>query len=293
MATTTADLIHSARRWLQSSGRGEHNKVTGSLTDSATTATLTYTPISVGPNAVLGVDLEEILVWANTGTSITAMQRGWGGSTAAAHAAGALVEVNPLFSSWRIFNELNAEIDSLSPQIYQVKTKTITATSASTYDLAADAVDILLVQTNAYGVSDDWPLLDRWAFLPNQDASVFATGKAIAFYAMPAPGRTIRVTYAAPLGTLSTLADDVETTTGMPASATDIPAIGAAARLLSAREARRSQVDQQPEPRQAQDVPPGTARSAAAQLFALRDRRIKEEIGKLSRLYPTRMRRAV
>jgi hypothetical protein len=81
--------------------------------------------------------------------------------------------------------------------------------------------------------------------------------------------------------------------TGLMASAADIPAIGVAARLLSSREARRSQVDSQPENRRAADVPPGTARSAASGLFALRDRRLREESAKLKNLYPQFMRPAV
>lgn len=288
---STSDLIHSAKRWLHSSGRPEHNRLTNLETNVDTSIQLDFALGSISPGAVLGVGLEEMYVWSVAAPSAT-VQRGWNGSTAAQHAAGAVVEVNPLFSQWRIFNEINAELNSLSPQIYQVKTVSVTASINSSYNLATDVLDILNVQYNDI-TGADWPVLTRWALLTNQDTAVFASGKALRLYEMPAPGRTIRVTYAAPLSTLATIADTVETTSGIPASAIDIPAIGAAARLLSSRESRRSQVDAQPEPRQAGDVPPGTARSAAAQLFALRDRRIKEESSKLSRLYPSRIRRAV
>lgn len=289
--TTTADLIHGARRWLQSSGRPEYNRLNGAMTNVATTGTLEFAMGSINSGAVLGIDLEEMYVWS-IASLVATVQRGWNGSTAAAHNDDSVVEVNPLFSSWRIFNELNAELSSLSPQVYQVKTVSATATADSSYNLATDVLDILTVQYNDY-TGADWPVLTRWALLTNQDTSVFASGKALRLYEMPAPGRTIRVTYAAPLSTLATITDTVETVSGIPAGAVDIPAIGAAARLLSSREARRSQVDAQPEPRQASEVPPGAARSAAAQLFALRDRRIKEESAKLSRLYPSRIRRAV
>jgi hypothetical protein len=247
---------------------------------------------SIAPGATICIDLEEIWIRTVVSPSITLMRRGMNGSVAASHTSGTIIEVNPLFSSWRIFSEINAELNSLSPQIYQVKTVTRTATTAGSYDLAADVLDILTVQYSDYS-GDDWPVLGRWALFTNQDTTAFASGKALRLYELPPPGRALRVTYAAPLSTLSTIADTVETTSGIPASAVDIPAIGAAARLLSSREARRSQVDAQPEPRQAQDVPPGAARSAAAQLFALRDRRIKEEVAKLSRLFPSRIRRAV
>lgn len=289
--TTTAELIHSARRWLQSSGRPEYNRLTNSETNSDVSIQFDFALGSISPGAVLGVDLEEMYVWSVAAPSAT-VQRGWNGSTAATHNAGAIVEVNPLFSSWRIFSEVNAELNSLSPQIYQIKTVSVTVTSNTSYNLAADVIDVLAVQYNDYSGAD-WPQLGRWALLTNQDTSVFASGRALRLFEAPAPGRTLRVTYAAPLSTLATLTDTVETVSGIPASAVDIPAIGAAARLLSSREARRSQVDAQPEPRQAAEVPPGAARGAAAQLFALRDRRIREEAGKLSRLYPSRIRRAV
>lgn len=290
--TTTSDLLHATRRWLQSSGRGEYNRLNGAINNAVTALTLDFTPVSVAPNAVLAIDLEEILVWAASGVTVSNVARGWNGSAAASHLDDAIVEVNPMFSNWRILGELNAELHAISKDIYQVKTVTVTATSHSSYNLATDVIDVLTVQYNDY-TGADWPVLGRWALLTNQDTAIFASGKALRLYEMPAPGRTIRVTYAAPLSTLTTLADVVETTTGLPTSAVDIPAIGVAARLLSSREARRSQIDQQPEPRQAQDVPPGSARSAAAGLFALRDRRIKEESAKLSRLYPSRIRRAV
>lgn len=288
---SAADLVHSTRRWLQSSGRPEYNRLTNLETNVDTSIQLDFALGSISTGAVLGVGLEEMYVWSVSAPSAT-VQRGWNGSTAAQHAAGTLVEVNPLFSSWRIFSEINAELHSLSPQIYQVKTVTRTATSASSYDLAADVIEVLQVQWNDY-VGEDWPTIPNWSLLANQDTGEFASGRAIRLVYPPAPGRTIRITYAAPLSPLTALTDTVETVTGLPASAVDIPAIGAAARLLSSREARRSQVDAQPEARQAGDVPPGTARSASAQLFALRDRRVKEEMAKLLRLYPMRTRRAV
>ena len=289
---TTSDLIHAARRWLQSSGRPEFNKLTAAETNSDTVFALDFALGSVQPGAVLCVDLEEVYCWSVSSPNAT-VQRGWNGSTAATHSLGALVEVNPLFSSWRIFNEINAEINSISPTIYQVKTVSVTSTTAWSYNLASDVIDVLTVQYQDIGPSGDWPLLTRWAFLANQDTSSFASGRALTFYEMPVPGRTLRITYAAPLVPLATISDNVESVSGLPSSAIDIPVIGAAARLLSSREARRSQVDAQPEARQAQDVPPGTAGDAAGRLFAIRDRRIREEAIKLGKLFPTRIRRAV
>jgi hypothetical protein len=295
MTTTTSDLIEASRRWLQSSGRPEFNRLTAQINASVTSAAFDFALGSISPGAVLGVDLEELYVWS-VATPNATVQRAWNGSVGATHAAGTIVSVNPLFSAWRIVAELNNELTSLSSDavgIYRVKTVTVTATVASSYDLAADVLSVLDVQWNEYGPSKDWPRLRRWDLLYNQDTAVFPSGTALQLYTPPPPGRTLRVTYSAPFSALVTVTDDVQSVTGLPASCNDIPAIGAAARLLSARESRRSQLDAQPEARQAADVPPGSARSAAAQLFALRDRRIKEESARFSSSYPTVMRPAM
>lgn len=293
--TSTADLISETRSHMMASGREELNRLTTTMNTSIATVVIDFAANSIATGAVIAIDLELMYVWSVSGANVT-VQRAYGGSTAAAHTAGALIYVNPTVSDFAIFRSLNDEIDSLSSPangLYRVKTITITATAAGSYNLAADVVEILNVQTNDYGASLDWPRLRRWDLLRNQDTAVFASGVSIDLHEVPAPGRTIRVSYAAAFSNLATIADDVLTTTGMPATMHDIPAFGAAARLLTAREARRSSIDAQPESRQPQDVPPGTARSGAAALFALRKQRIVEEAARLSNQWPTVMKRAV
>jgi hypothetical protein len=274
------------------SGRQELNRLTGTITNAATTLTIDFAAGSIQTGALIAIDLELLYVWSVSGSTVT-VQRGMQGSTAAAHTAGAIIYVNPIVPDFHVFAALNDELASLSGPLYRVKTATFTAGIASAYNLAADVERILAVQYSAIGPEQAWPRLTRWDLLQNQDTGVFASGVALRLYELPDPGRTVRVTYAADLGSLAALTDDVQTATGLPASANDIPPLGAAARLLAAREARRSSVDAQPEARQAQDVPPGTARSASAQLFALRDRRLKEEAGKLAKDWPSMMRPAV
>lgn len=293
--TTTADMVAAARRHLMASGRESMNKLNGSLNDSTTSVTFEFAAGQIATGALLSIDLEVMYVWSVAG-QVATVERGMFGSTKATHADDSLIYVNPMFTDFAIFRELNDEIASLSSQangLYRVKTVTATVTTASTYNLAADAVEILAVQTNAYGPSGDWPRLRRWDLLANQDTSVYASGYALQLYEVPAPGRTLRVTYAAAYSPLATVADDVLAVTGLQTPAHDIPPLGAAARLLAAREARRSSLDSQPESRQAADVPPGTARSASSQMFALRKQRIVEEAARLANQWPTVMRPAV
>lgn len=294
MASTTSDLIAATRRHLMASGRESLNRLTGTITNVATTLTFDFAAGQIAPGGLIAIDLEVLYVWSIAG-QVATVQRGMFGSTGAAHTAGALIYVNPVVTDFTIFSALNNELASISSptMLYQAKNVTITATSAASYDLAADALRVLAVQYNALGGSADWPILHRWDMLPNQATTSFASGVALRLYEAPAPGRTIRVTYAAALGTLATLADNVESTTGLASSAVDIPPLGAAGRILASRESRRSSIDAQPENRQAADVPPGAARSASAQLFALRDRRVKEESAKLSARWPSQIRRVV
>lgn len=293
--TITSDLIASTRRWMLASGREQLNRLTTGIDETDDTVTVDFDLGQIATGAIIALDLELMYVWSIAGSDVT-VQRGVQGSTPAAHAAGALITVNPLVPDFTVFVELNNELRALSSPangLFRVETKVITATVASSYDLADDVRRVLGVWWNDYGPTNDWPRVQSWDLLADQDLSVFPSGTAIRLYDVPDPGRTIRVAYAAPLDTLSELDDDVEATTGLADSAVDIPPMGAAARLLSAREARRSSIDAKPESRQAADVPAGAARSASAQLFALRDRRIREESARFAAAWPNYTRRAV
>lgn len=289
-----SDVIAAARRYLMSSDREMMNRLDGSLGSGDGTLTFEFPAGPIATGALLSVDLELMHVWSVAG-QIATVQRGLKGSTPAAHVDQALITVNPMVSDFAIFSEINNELASVSSAtlLFRALPASFSATVAGSYDLAADALKILAVQWNDYGPTNDWPVLTRWDLLTGQDQAIFASGVAVRLFEVPPPGRTVRVMYAAPLGRLSNLTEDVEDTTGLPEGATDILAIGAAARILAGREARRSSIDAQPESRQASDVPPGTARSASAQLFALRDRRLKEETAKLSARWSSMRRRAV
>lgn len=274
------------------SGREHLNRLNGAINTSVGTLTFEFPAGQIAAGALLAIDLELFYVWSVAG-QIATVQRAMHGSTSASHADDALIYVNPVFTDFAIFSAINDEIESLSSPangLYSVGQIEIPVTVASTYDIGEEALKILGVQYNAVGPSGDWPYLRRWTYLPLQ---AIGSGNTIQLYEMPSPGRTLRVTYAAELSTLDgTLTENV-TVTGLPDSAYDIPPLGAAARLLSAREARRSSLDSQPESRQAADVPPGTARSGASALLQLRKQRIVEEAARLSAIYPTVMRPAV
>lgn len=296
MPTLARDLVHDTRGHLLAAGRQELNRLNGAVDASTTSFTVTTALGGVQQGAVLAVDLELVYVWSVTGLVAT-VARGYLGSTAATHANGAIVEVNPRFSDYRIFRAINDELASYSSPahgLFRIRTVDLTYSAArSGYDLTSvtDLIDILSIDAKGSRAGDR-ARLRSWRLIRDTDTADFASGLALYLYDGPSPGKTIEVAYKAPFVALAALADDVQAVSFLPATANDIPPLGAAARLLAGRESRRAQSDSQPESRQAADVPPGANTGAARALLDVRNRRLREESVRLHAYYP-RLRRVV
>lgn len=297
--TTLADLVEETRGLLLGGARDEVNRLAAAIVStSATSTTLDFSVGSIARGALLGIDLEQVYVWAASGTTISNMQRGYGGSTAATHVISSLVYVNPRFSSFRIFQAINEELASYSSPssgLFRVLTKDLTYSPARQgYDLTSvtDLIDVLGVTATGY-VAGEIAEIEHWRVARQQVVGDFPSGLALELFEGGYPGRNLRVAYSAPYTGLSALTDDVAAIAGLHAQAHDIVPLGAAARLLAATEARRATMDRQPEPRAAADVPPGTARQAAGALLSLRNQRLKEESARLRAAWPRRVRRGV
>lgn len=293
--TTAADLVAETRTILEPGTRTEINALDG-LIDSATqSVTLQYPPGAIQRGAMLAVNLELMYVWSLAG-QVATVQRGMFGSAAAGHADDDLVQVNPRWSDFEIFRALNHEISSYSsPRValFQMKALDITFQAATVgYDLTSvtDLIEVYELRWKGY-TNGEWPRIRGWRVTRDMATSEFASGQALLLTEPAGPGRPIRVRYKAHFAQLANLADNVEVVSGLPESAHDIPPLGAAARLLAHRESKRATIDSQPEPRQAADVGPGTARNAAASLLALRDLRLREEAARLQAQYPTYARK--
>jgi hypothetical protein len=295
---TGAEMVEEARRHLMSMSTEEINFLAADITAVAQTLTFSITPApQIRQGAYLAIDWEIIQVMSVSGTT-AALVRARLGSTGAAHtAAGSLLSpiyVNPRFPAFSILRALDEEIRSYSSPrhgLYQVRTTDVTYNAARQgYDFpATDLIDVIDVRYADHGPGYGYPRIGRWSVARNMPTSDFASGMALILHGGAAPGRNIRVVYKSGFSGLTTanVTTDAFTSTGLPTTAHDIPALGAAARLIATREARRSFIDTQPEARQAADVPPGAARSAAAALLMLRDARLREEAARLQAAYPT------
>lgn len=295
--TTVDDLITEVEDHLLSGDRDELNALNASITDTATTLNLTYPAGGVVEGSYLAVDLEVMYVWSIDNTSqVVTVQRGMLGSDPASHLQGALVYVNPLFSKWQIFKALNVELVSLSAAdngLFSEKDFTVLTQSVQiTYDVPADNADlrqVLEIRYDAVGADKAWPLVDRRSYQVIRDVTMdsdTATGLAIRIERAFTPGRRLVVRYAGDFGTLpSALTADAAVATGMSDNMLDIPALGAAARLMGVREAKRSFVERTGDSRRSSEVPSGAASRSAGVLLQLLDGRIRSEAERLRQLW--------
>lgn len=293
--TTTADLLSETRRHLESYRRTPMNQLNAAIDATATTLTFTHDVSQIQAGAYLEIGLELVYVWTvDQGGKTATVQRGQAGSTAVAHTAGSVVTVNPPFPDFAILKAVNDDLLSLASPInglYAVRSVDLTATANSSgYDLAGatDLLEILDIRHKHAGAPRTWSAVTNFELHRNTSADDFPSGLGLTLSEGVRPGQAIRVLYKASFDPLTTLADDVETVAGLPASMHDIPPLGAAMRLVAPREIRRNQIESQGDSRRAEEVPPGALGSALRGLAALRQIRISEEASSLAQRFPDR-----
>lgn len=292
---TTSDLIEETRNHLYTGSVPPVNRLDADITSAATTAVLDFSNEGIGRGKVISIDLEDILVWEMSGTTISTMQRAQRGTAAAAHSALTPIYAGDRFSSGRILRALNNVLKSLSSPangLFQMREVAITFNSAiHGYDLAVapDMIgDPYLVRRKPVSNPEkEWPIVTDWSVGSDFATADFASTRALFIRGGTVRnGETIRVMYKAPFTGLSTISDNVNTTTGLPCSAMDIPPLGAAIRLTAGREIKRNFTEAQPDPRRAGEVPPGANAAAPRPLLELYRRRVQEEAARLYAQYP-------
>lgn len=289
MPTLVSQLIEETKRHLYGSHRMTMNRLAAGIGASDTTLTLEFDVNDAVRGALLSID-DEIMFVLNSSPSskIVTLVRGFLGTTAAVHALGALVEVNPRFPRIYIKRALQQEIDSWGTRLFRVSASNISISSTTRiYDLGVtNFIDVISVDLTPYTGRTTRSNPYRWTISRDLDTSVFASGAAIELLGDYPASAIARVRYAQKFDVSSwTDATDVEVL-GLSTSMVDIPPIGAAWRLMSAKEVGRTNLQAQPEPRRSEEVPAGHMASVAAQLKKLRDDRIEEERWTLMNRYP-------
>lgn len=291
MADTVNDLIERTRRHLFGFHRSQIDRLDTTIDDDDTEVVLEFNTQGLGSGALLSIDDELMFVWSVNPTTKTAtIERGYLGTEADDHTAGAIIDVNPRFPRVAIREELRREISSWPPSLFSVETLELDGSSTDRgldLDGADELLHVLRVVRSPRTSETSWFPID-FRLERNLDQSDYPSGSALFFDKPFEKSVFLRVSVAVPFST-STFDD---TTTlgylGIDDHLADIPVLGATWRLLATREIKRTMTEVQGEPRDAAEVPPGHIIQTAAQLKKLRDERIGDESRRLQHQWPTR-----
>jgi hypothetical protein len=106
--STGTTVINRTLRQLLSGTVEQKNKLSASINATTTSVVATYDLDGLRPGSVFEIDSEMFYVWASTsGSKTLTVERGFNGTTAASHSAGALITVNPRFPRAQILEALN------------------------------------------------------------------------------------------------------------------------------------------------------------------------------------------
>lgn len=293
---TIAQVINRAQRQLLSGVVEERNKLAATISATATTCALTYDLGSVRTGSVLEIDAEQMYVWEVVEISKTlTVERGFNGTTAAAHTGGAFVVVNPRFPRSQIFEAVNDELADLSSPVngmFQVKVLDFRYNGSDRQiNLPTTGTVIDLIDIRSRYKSDDYKQVRNVKLLRDMPTKDFSSGMALQLDQDAYQG-DMRVTYKAPFTRASVEGDNVQNICGFPESAEDILVLGAQIRLMAPREMKRNFTESQGDTRRSDEVPAGAVGSSITNLLRMRRDRITAEAQRLARLYPTFLQRA-
>jgi len=292
--TTAGNLVDRTAQNLLAGTVEERNKIASSINDSTTSIVCTYPLGSLREHTVFQLGTELIYVWeSNTSTKTLTVERGFGGTTAAAHDSGAIAIVSPKFPRWQILQALNDELADLSSPmngLFQMKTVDISYNGSDRMvNLTGITSMIDVYDVRWRYLSDDYPVVRRYRLMRDMPTTDFASGYVLTLDE-PVMSSTIRVIYKDKYTPFSTEASTL-TSTGASSELADLLVLGAQIRLLASREVKRNFIESQGDTRRSDEVPAGAMNASVTNLLRLRRDRIQAEAARLNRQYPTRIRK--
>ena len=292
--STVSALLDRVNRQLLSGTVEEQNKLNTTVDSDDTSFVMTYDLNGLRAGSVFEIDSELVYIWeANSGAKTLTVERGYSGTTAAAHTAGAIVKLNPRFPKAQMLDALNQDIDDLASPLnglFRVVTVSLQYNGSDRQiDLTGATNVIDLIDVRLRYLNDDYPYVSKTRLQRDLPTSDFPSGYAIVFNE-PLMSGSLRVRYKAPFTRVSTISDNIQSVAGIPASMEDILEMGVMSRMLSVREVKRAFIESQGDTRRADEVPSGAMRDSFGNILRLRRDRIIAEAAKLSRLYPLTIR---
>jgi hypothetical protein len=298
--TLLSDVVQATRDHLSGDDQALKNLLAQQLDTVSTSVVLTYGTANISPGMRITVGTEVMYVWANDPTQKTlTVQRGDQASTVQSHAAGHSIRISPRFTAFSIVREINNEIRALSSKgIFAMKELTLAPVStASSYNLAED-VDSVYEVIWTQGLARR--RLTNWRYEPTNDLTNFPSGNLLYLQDVcdyttsvnnvapnPAPQLTVR--YKTALSPVAFLSDSVAAVSGIPESAIDILALGAAINLAAGRAIEWTDGTSIQDSQAAQLIRTNDLLNAPNVLIKLRQQRIDDELKALRRKYRTRL----
>ena len=292
--STAGALINRVSRQLLSGTIEERNKLATTVTSSDTSIVMSYDLAGLRTGIVFEIDSELMYVWvAESGSKTLTVERGYLGTTAAAHTAGALAILNPRFPQQQLLDSFNQELDDLSSPsngLFRVVTASVDYNGADRQVNLTNATTIIdLIDVRLRYLASDYPVLRGVRLSRDLPTSDFASGFALTFDEVSMAG-TLRVRYNAPFVRASTTSSDIQSVCLMPINMEDIVEMGVMARMLAVREVKRNFIESQGDTRRSDEVPAGSISNSVTNILRLRRDRIIAEASKLARQYPLTIR---
>ena len=293
--TTAATILNRVSRQLLSGTVEERNKLAATINDSATSIVLSYDLGGFRTGSVFELESELIYIWeADTATKTLTVERGFNGSTAAAHTSGVLATLNPRFPRAQMLDSLNADIDDLSSTangLFKVNTVSLTYNGSDRQINLAGATSVTeLIDVRLRYEADDYPVIRGSRLQRDLPSSDFASGFAIVLDE-PVQAGTLRVRYKGPFTRAASESSDLSSFCGLPSTCDDLVELGVVIRMMAGREVKRSFIESQSDTRRADEVPVGAARDSVGNLLRLRRERITAEAARLKAQYPIQFRK--
>ncbi len=288
---TASTVIDRTLRQVLSGTNEERNKLNTALNATSTSVVCAYDIGGLRAGKTFQIDAEMFYIWeAASGTKTLTVERGWNGTTAAAHTANSIITVDPRFPRAQVLEAVNAELDDLSSPmngLFQVKTFDVDYNGTDTLlnlPQMQSAIDLMSVSLRY--TSDDYPVIRKVKLVRDLPTDDFTSGFALKFEGAVRSGR-LRVVYKAAFGNITAESQNLQNYTGIPTTCEDILAIGAQIRLISPREIKRNFTESQGDTRRSDEVPAGAVNGSLTNLQRLRRDRITAEAARLQRQYPT------
>lgn len=269
----TSDLVRAVRSYAQGGARHGVNTLAQPFDNSGNELVLQYAISGLQPGMTLEIDwVEYSLVEASPATKTLTVLAMESDAPARVHLEGARVTLKPRYTTRRIIEELNNELDQLSGEgLYRVES------------VAGEDDGSLILPDGALALLDAW---SNDVYTRKLPAAFYQITESATGPVLIGPATLSRATVGCAFNHLP-LWDDVAvaTTTGLVPTALDIPPLGAAIRLLMGTESQRNIIDHQGETRRAGEVPTGGPTTSMRNFAAMRQTRLVAEMARLAQRY--------